>query len=207
MARPYGSGRTSLRDRLLSQYEVTESGCWEYTGSRNEKGYGRISLGGREGADIGAHRASWLVHNGEIPDDLNVLHHCDNPPCINPGDLFLGTPGDNTEEMVQKGRARGAPGEEHARHKLIEEQVVEIRRAYSGAVSPRENSARSTGSAASVSTASSLEGHGGTSREGHPHCPDQCELRHDQRRGRRLRAELRRQRRRALDRDGGQASP
>lgn len=130
MARPVGSGRVPLRTRLLSRIAVTDSGCWEYIGARNWKGYGAIGIGGRKGRVIGAHRASWMVHHGEIPGDLQVLHRCDNPPCVNPDHLFLGTPGDNMDDKVQKGRAAGAPGESNPKHKLTASAVREIRDRY-----------------------------------------------------------------------------
>ena len=130
MARPLGSGRTPLRDRLLSRISITPAGCWEYTGSRNHKGYGAIGLGGKRGGSTGAHRASWMVHHGAIPDGLQVLHRCDNPPCVNPDHLFVGTPADNMNDKVQKGRASGPRGESHPRHKLTSADVQEIRSRY-----------------------------------------------------------------------------
>lgn len=131
MVRPVGSGRAPLAERLLARRIITPDGCWEYDGPRNRKGYGQIGLGGREGAKIGAHRASWMTFRGPIPTGMSVLHHCDNPPCFNPWKcLFLGTAADNTADMVQKGRGRGAPGEANPRARFTEEQVREIRRLY-----------------------------------------------------------------------------
>ena len=65
--------------------------CWVWTGSKVGKGYGQ-------------HRRSWKIHFGEIPDGLYVLHKCDNPLCVNPSHLFLGTPKDNVQDMLEKGR-------------------------------------------------------------------------------------------------------
>lgn len=130
MARPVGSGRTPLRIRLLSRIAIKADGCWEYTGARSRKGYGRIGMGGKRGVLTGAHRASWMVHRGEIPAGMQVLHHCDNPPCVNPDHLFVGTPADNMNDKFQKGRAAGAPGERHPRSKLTEADVQEIRSRY-----------------------------------------------------------------------------
>ena len=67
-----------------------------------EKGYGAIRYKGKM---MLTHRASWLIHKGEIPEGLMVLHHCDNPLCINPSHLFLGTAKDNSDDKIKKGRA------------------------------------------------------------------------------------------------------
>lgn len=84
--------------------------CMVWNGTRDVQGYGVIyGLGERSkktGAPKGslAHRVSYTVHKGPIPDGLCVCHHCDNPPCINPLHLFLGTRADNNRDCVQKGR-------------------------------------------------------------------------------------------------------
>ena len=74
--------------------------CWEWNGSKNRGGYGQCNIGGLSGA----HRVSWVLHNGPIPMELCVLHSCDNPPCINPKHLFIGTNKDNTIDCTIKGR-------------------------------------------------------------------------------------------------------
>ena len=99
---------TDVLSRMM-QYtrDVSEvDGCWTWTGKRDEKGYGRIKIRCEDGVwrPHGAHRVSWEAHNGPIPGGLWVLHRCDNPPCINPNHLFLGTAADNTADMMQKGR-------------------------------------------------------------------------------------------------------
>src|SRR5690242_3461462 len=95
--------RLSLADRLWSRYDVADSGCWIFTGSRHKtRGYGSIGLGRRSEGTIETHRAAWLVTHGEIPADAFVCHRCDNPPCINPEHLFLGTVEDNNRDMRQK---------------------------------------------------------------------------------------------------------
>jgi DNA-binding XRE family transcriptional regulator len=100
-------------------------GCWEWCGSRFREGYGRIYVGGRR---IGAHRYIWEQEHGPIPSGLSVLHRCDNPRCVRPDHLFLGTPLDNAQDMARKGRARGnRSGEENNNARLRDVDVQAIR--------------------------------------------------------------------------------
>jgi HNH endonuclease len=78
-------------------------GCWEWTGGTNGH-YGVIGLGGRGGGCTSSHRMSWRIHYGVIPDEMQVLHHCDNTLCVRPDHLFVGTRSDNMRDMVKKGR-------------------------------------------------------------------------------------------------------
>ena len=121
--------------------------CWEWTASRNEWGYGAVLK--KKYGQASAHRYSWVLHNGPIPDGLWVLHRCDNPGCVRPDHLFLGTVADNNADKTNKGRqarkethgdyfARGTShgaethpekfrGEGNHFAKLTEAQVIEIR--------------------------------------------------------------------------------
>lgn len=99
----------------------TES-CWIWNGKKLPKGYGAFLL---NSAKILAHRFSYFYHFGVLPNDLCVCHTCDNPSCVNPNHLFLGTRKDNMKDMVNKGRSR--TGEKHHNLKLTEELVLEIR--------------------------------------------------------------------------------
>ena len=108
--------------------------CWVWIGSKTPLGYGHIS---KDNKTIYSHRLSWILHFGEIPDGLFVLHQCDNPSCINPAHLFLGTQLDNVHDRDQKGRGnwnynnRANPrrGENHCSSKLTNEIVWEAREA------------------------------------------------------------------------------
>lgn len=78
-------------------------GCWEWIGTITNEGYGVF---GAEGGFSSAHRFSWKIHYGDIPDGLLVLHKCDNRRCVNPEHLFLGTQSDNMRDKIAKGRRR-----------------------------------------------------------------------------------------------------
>ena len=81
---------------------VDKSGdCWPWIGSRQVNGYGHVRSQNRS---LYAHRVAWTLANGPIPPGLWVLHRCDNPPCVNPSHLFLGTARDNTLDSIAKGR-------------------------------------------------------------------------------------------------------
>lgn len=101
--------------------------CWPWTGWKYGWGYGRFTVGARRTGDrrnVAAHRYSWELANGPIPEGLHVLHKCDNPPCVRPEHLFLGTNDDNIADRIAKGRYRG---EKVVSALLTEEQVREVR--------------------------------------------------------------------------------
>ena len=100
--------------------------CWEWQGATCEDGYGKAYLNSKNTL---AHRVSWGLTNGPIPNGLHVLHKCDNPPCCNPKHLFLGTQGDNIRDMFAKGR-KDSRGSANSNAKLTETQVKEIRSSY-----------------------------------------------------------------------------
>jgi hypothetical protein len=102
--------------------------CWEWTGARQTTGYGVTSLtGGRASGRIGAHRLSYQMHCGEIPEGMVIMHSCDNPWCVNPDHLSVGTHAENTADMHTKGRANRPIGSQSSVAKLTEEAVREIR--------------------------------------------------------------------------------
>lgn len=117
----------SLAQSLDDLSEKTD-GCWIWRGwcSTGRLPYGLIRRGSKQ---FYAHRVSWQVHFGAIPDGLHVLHKCDNPPCIRPDHLFLGTHLDNVRDRQAKGRTRipALRGEQAPWSKLTEQAVREIR--------------------------------------------------------------------------------
>jgi DNA-binding transcriptional regulator YiaG len=129
-------GAKSPLERFHASYiPEPNSGCWLWIGCPSH-GYGRLKV---EGRDVRAHRYSWQIANGPVPDDLLTLHRCDVPLCVNPEHLFLGTQQDNCDDMIRKGRhSRGSAhslaqqktrsrGENSPAAKLTFQQVREIR--------------------------------------------------------------------------------
>jgi hypothetical protein len=108
---------------------IVRNGCWGWCGFRDKRGYARMTVRTAQWArSVGAHRASWVLHNGDITADHNVLHHCDNPECVNPAHLYLGTHAQNMRDMKERGRAKGrCPPEKAHCAKLSFEKAAEIR--------------------------------------------------------------------------------
>jgi hypothetical protein len=104
-----------------------EDECWEWLGCRNNTGYGNIGTGGHTSL---AHRTSWELAHGDIPQGMFVCHRCDNPPCVNPAHLFLATHRENMADMKRKGRQPRVYGEYCGRSKLTTEQVRDILARY-----------------------------------------------------------------------------
>lgn len=105
----------------------SDGDCWLWTAATFKTGYGAFRLYGQA---LKAHRVSYAMANGETPRNLHVLHRCDNPVCVNPSHLFLGTPRDNMRDMSLKGRANPSKGEASKTAKLTQADVDEIRRSY-----------------------------------------------------------------------------
>lgn len=131
-----------LNERFWSKVDRSApGGCWVWTANKNNMGYGLFRPGGTAPKRL-AHRLSYAAAKGTIPEGMCVLHRCDNPACVRPAHLFLGTKADNARDMDAKGRRRvslhpenlGPPkrGAAHHAAKLTEERVREIRRRRAG---------------------------------------------------------------------------
>lgn len=104
---------------------VSDKGCWLWKGSKNNWGYGRTIT--PQSPERGAHRVSWDLHNGPIPEGSNVLHKCDTPACVNPDHLYLGSLKDNVQDAMERGRHVALAGEKNGTAKLTREAVEIIR--------------------------------------------------------------------------------
>lgn len=115
-----------IRERLKKYSSIASNGCIEWNRRTNKDGYGTVSYKCRSWL---AHRLTWTLERGEIPDGMKVCHTCDNPKCINIDHLFLGSQADNVADMIAKGRgvSLGMPGETHPNVKLSAEDVAYIR--------------------------------------------------------------------------------
>lgn len=118
----------NFKERFLAKIRKTD-GCWLWTGAKKVEGYGMFRYPGMK-TNQAAHRVSWIIHNGPIKNGLCVLHRCDNPPCVRPDHLWLGTSMENTADRIKKGRSIWVRGEDHGVSVLTESQVLEIKRTY-----------------------------------------------------------------------------
>lgn len=144
----YRGGSTSFEDRFWVKVEKTE-GCWEWRGAISGHGwpYGHIRSEAPVRTMLKAHRVSWELHFGPIPDGLLVCHHCDNTLCVRPDHLFLGTSKHNTQDMIRKGRhgkpvrqkrPHGNAGERNRGNRITAKDVIAIRQMFAAGTHTRK---------------------------------------------------------------------
>jgi len=122
---------------LLSRIKVNAAGCFEWQGCLNHSGYGMLNV---NGVPKGAHRLSFEAFRRCIPTGMFVCHKCDNPRCINPSHLFLGSHADNMQDMRSK--RRSSTGSKNGMSKVTTEDVIEMTRLYMSGVTQRELSGK-----------------------------------------------------------------
>jgi hypothetical protein len=118
--------RDGIKHRFFPQVIKTET-CWNWNGLKDRNGYGTFvkTINGKK--EQRAHRVSWIYHNGPIPEGKIVCHRCDNPSCVNPAHLFVGTWDDNMQDKTRKGRNNPPVGSRAGAAILTEAKVVELR--------------------------------------------------------------------------------
>lgn len=129
LCRSCAASTKNIEKHFWSKVAITSiDKCWIWQAGTLPSGYGQFSVSGQ---NVGAHRFSWQITHGQIPDGLFVCHRCDTPGCCNPSHLFLGTPKDNADDMSRKGRKAnvggGGRGERAGQAKLTEINVREMR--------------------------------------------------------------------------------
>lgn len=115
-----------ISERFWKKVEKT-AGCWRWMGAKNDCGYGKLGVFLTE---IYAHRMAMYLTGTVIPPGLFACHKCDNPSCVNPGHIFIGSNTDNMLDCAKKGRMRRAVGEKVPRARFTSEQIMGIRSAY-----------------------------------------------------------------------------
>lgn len=142
------NGRKPLAERFWAQVDKASgpNACWLWMAATCRRGYGRIGIDTNKIAVTS--RVSWELTYGPIPNGLHVLHRCDNPPCVNPAHLFLGTQADNNADKLAKNR--GTKGDTHGTSKLAENQIREIRSLHSAGIMQKDIATRFNVSKATV---------------------------------------------------------
>jgi HNH endonuclease len=114
-------------ERFWAKVRTEPGPCWEWQAKLRGAGYGSLRLKSEAGSAMArAHRISYVLHHGEIPESMVVRHTCDNPSCVNPSHLLLGTQADNVADRVRRGRSYDLRGENNHSSKLNAEAVRQI---------------------------------------------------------------------------------
>lgn len=112
-------------ERFQKKVKINKNGCHEWTACKDSDDYGFFAINGKK--KVKAHRVAYELYTGPIPVNMCVCHKCDNPSCVNPEHLFLGTHKDNMQDMSRKNRANKPKGSASLRSKLVETQVIQIK--------------------------------------------------------------------------------
>lgn len=140
---------TSVESRYREKWEEDPNGCWIWQSTTQASGHGQLWVDGRH---RGAHRVSYKIHKGEIPDGMHICHKCDVNPCVNPDHLYAGSRSDNVQDAIERtgwieSRERG---EEHHSSKLTWDEVGEIRSRYANTEASQYDLASEYGVSAST---------------------------------------------------------
>lgn len=141
----------SIREQVWDRVKVTPSGCWEWQGARDKKGYGSVRVKGKTRR---VHRLAWELTYGGVPVSLLVCHRCDNPPCINPEHLLAQTSKENTMDMERRIRYKGRfkIGRIPENRKFTPAKISAIRRKYrTGTCTQKELAAKHSTSQGHIS--------------------------------------------------------
>lgn len=116
--------KVDIKQRIENRTFYSPDGCWYWLGYTNNRGYGLISANGKPNL---THRVNYELLKGKIPTGMLACHHCDNPMCINPDHIFIGTTHDNMQDKVRKGRSSNNLGYNNPNAIVTANQVLEIR--------------------------------------------------------------------------------
>lgn len=123
-----------IKEKIKKYTVVDDNNCWIWQGSKHRQGYGNLNY---KRIPSLAHRVSWMVHKGDIPEGVKVCHKCDITSCVNPDHLFLGTQKENVSDAIQKGKySNRLIGKR--RNKLNHEQVQEIKKLHCDGINRKD---------------------------------------------------------------------